>query len=220
MPEVASALFKERLNHLKFAQTYAAKGDIPKAVDRYKKYLYCLASYHGTTEEKLSPTLFDPAKDLTELFLISHCYWDLSKAYDRAPSLKKEAVRCLDQFVKFTIGFKYQHVNYRMMKKYMRKNIAHNPELFKEAYQRLKVETKGCYIASHAFGELSPEVVKLRQLKVPLLKSSLGNHFVDLYYSYSPDLISFLSRHPRLDCLFTHFTVKPFLRFIIRVLRL
>lgn len=207
-------LYRERLVHLKQAQSFSAKGDIPKAVDRYKKYLHCLALINNTSEEKLSPKMFDKEKDLTELFLISHCYWDLAKAYDRAPALKKDARRTLDQFILFTIGFKYQHVNYRMLKKFVRQKTAHNPEHFQEALKRLKVETKGCYIATHAFGDQAPETQSLRQFKHALLRWRVGHLFVDFYYSYSPNLISFLKRHPRTDRLFTHLLTKPLLRLL------
>lgn len=213
-------IIKERLVHLKHAQLYQKKGEIPKAVDRYKKYLHCLSLIHKTPEEKLSPKLFDKEKDLTELFLISHCYWDLAKAYDRAPSLKKEAKRCLDQFIKFTVGNKYQHVNYRMIKKYARKKLAHNPELFADAIKELKVETKGCFIASNVFGEDADETNSLRKLKPILLKKPFGHTFVDFYYEYSPLFVAILKRRPQINHALNSFIFRPVLLKLIKIFNL
>jgi peroxiredoxin family protein len=219
-PDNLAPIIKERLIHLKHAQLYHKKGEIPKAVDRYKKYLHCLSLIHKTPEEKLSPSLFDKEKDLTELFLISHCYWDLAKAYDRAPSLKKEAKRCLDQFIRFTSGNKYQHVNYRMIKKYTRKNLAHNPELFAEAVKELKVETKGCFIASNVFGSNSPETNALRKFKPILLQYRLGNCFIDYYYEYSPLFVAQLKTLPRFNLFLNSVFFKPLLLSVIKLFRL
>ena len=77
-----------------------------QAVDSYNKYLGILALYFDTTEDKLSPSFFDAEKDMTELLLISHAYWDLAKAYDRSPNLHRDCLRCLEQFTRFSIGFK------------------------------------------------------------------------------------------------------------------
>lgn len=216
--EAVMVIFRERLSHLKFAQSYAQKGDIPKAVERYKKYLQALAIYHGVTEDKLNPKFFDAKKDLTELFLISHAYWDLAKAYDRAPSLKKEAERSLDQFAKFTIGFKYQHVNYRMMKKFLRKKTAHNPDIFSKVQKQIQVETKGCYIASMAFGEEAFETERLRQFRNSIETNPLASTLIDFYYFISPKIVSFLKEKPKLEKLFTIFFARPLIKLFLKLL--
>ena len=43
-PENVMRVYRERLSALKRAQEFAQKGDIPKAVERYKYYLAELAS--------------------------------------------------------------------------------------------------------------------------------------------------------------------------------
>ena len=68
---------------------------IAAAVDSYTKYLGILALYFDVPEAKLTPTLFHPEKDMTELLLISHAYWDLAKAFDRSPNLQLDCIRCL-----------------------------------------------------------------------------------------------------------------------------
>ncbi len=213
--EAVMVIFRERLSHLKFAQSYAAKGDIPKAVERYKKYLQALAIYHGVTEEKLNPKFFDAQKNLTELFLISHAYWDLAKAYDRAPSLKSEAIRCLDQFAKFTIGFKYQHVNYRMMKKFLRKKTSHNPDIFAKIQKQIQVETKGCYIASMAFGENARETERLRFFRNSIISNPVASDLIDFYYYLSPKIVRYFEARPVLGNLFTTYFARPLIKLIL-----
>src|SRR5690606_3330421 len=94
---------RERLKTLKKAQEYVAMDEIPKAVQQYSHYLNTLAAYFDVPESSLSPALFNRENDLAEMLLISHAYWDLAKAYDRSPTLTLESVRCLKQFVSFTL---------------------------------------------------------------------------------------------------------------------
>lgn len=197
-PEGVVKLYKERLVALKRAQEFAAKGDIPKAVERYKFYLKALATFYDVEEAKLRPSLFDAQRDLPELLLISHAYWDLAKAYDRAPSLHKEFLRCLDQFALFTQGFKFQHVNARMLKKFMRKKIAHNPQAFKQTLEKIQVDSKGCFVASYAYGETHVMTESLRDFKSLIAPFRLGRGFIDLYYSSCPSILSFFQKHTKI----------------------
>lgn len=189
-------IFQERLKYLKRGQEYNKADDIPKAVECYSQYLNCLATFFGVEEKRLSPTLFNSEKDVAEMLLISHVYWDLAKAYDRSPNLRIESVRCLDQFVKFTVGFKYQYVNARMLKNFIRKRLAHNPKAFKQAYDRIQVESKKCYIASFAYGEDSLETQELRRFKSHIIGNKMGRAFVDFYYSTSPVILDYIDKSP------------------------
>jgi len=214
-PEHNIRIFQERLKYLKRGQEYNKADDIPKAVECYSQYLNCLATYFSVDEKKLTPTLFDPEKDVAEMLLISHVYWDLSKAYDRSPNLRIESVRCLDQFVKFTVGFKYQYVNARMLRNFIRKRLAHNPKAFKQAYDRIQVESKSCYIATYALGDIHPITQQFRLLKTDLNKSKPGRSFIDFYYRISPVIINYLNRRPKapLNIFFIGFS-----RLILRML--
>lgn len=195
-PENIMRLYRERLSALKRAREYSLKGDVPRAVERYKYYLNSLATYHNTTEEKLKPELFDPKKELSELLLISHAYWDLAKAFDRSPKLQKEAQRFLDQFVKFTIGYKYQHVNSRMLKKFIRQKVAHHPQAFNLALDKIKTETGSCFIATHCFGEHHHVTNELRLFKKTIAPTTLGLNFIRVYYDVSPAIVDFFQRFP------------------------
>lgn len=193
--EQLAILFRTRLGHLKRAQQLVRDDRVAAAVDSYTKYLGILALYFDVPEAKLSPTLFDAEKDMTELLLISHAYWDLAKAFDRSPNLQSDCVRCLDQFMKFTIGFKYQHVNAQIVRKFNNKKQAHNPKAFEMAYQRIQVSSKKCYVATSCFGEDHPTTRQLRLFKLAIAKNERGLDFIDFYYSFSPMLVDFFNQH-------------------------
>ncbi len=181
--EVVSKTYRDRLKLLKKAQEFSAADEIPKAVELYGQYLNALALYFKVDEAKLSPKLFDPEKDIAELFLISHAYWDLAKAYDRSPNLHLESIRCLDQFVNFTVGFKFQYANARTIKTFIRKRLAHNPGAFKQAYERIQVESKGCFISTDIYGEFHPITSELRKWKFSIQNKRIGLKFISFYYN-------------------------------------
>lgn len=183
-PEAVPKSYRERLKTLRKGQEYYSQDDLPKAVDCYTQYLHAIAKYHKVDEAKLSPKFFDKEKDLAELLLISHVYWDLAKAYDRSPKLNSESIRCLDQFVKFTSGFKYQYVNARMLRNYIRKRMAHNLKAFKQAYDRIQVESKGCFVATDLYGYYHPYTIELRKFKNSIYRYRIGRSFVIFYYHY------------------------------------
>lgn len=212
-------LFRTRLSHLKRAQMLVRDDRMLLAVDSYTKYLGTLALYFDTTEDRLTPTLFDPVKDMTELLLISHAYWDLAKAFDRSPNLHKDCFRCLDQYVKFSIGFKYQHVNAQIIRKFINKKQAHNPKAFLAAYQRIQVSSKKCYIATSCFGEDDFRTQILRHFKLKIAPYSLGMDFIDFYYRTSPLLIEQFDSHPLLKRVSETFFIKPVLNIFTFLIR-
>jgi len=213
--------YRDRLKILKHAQEFSAKGEVPKAVEKYSMYLGILATYNRTTEPQLSPIMFDPIKDLTEMLLISHAYWDLAKSYDRSPKLQKECIRCLQQFISFTLGFKFQHVNAQMLKKFIKSKKVYNKKAFEQALARINVESKACYIATHAFPENNFRILDdLRSFKDILLRYPLGNAFIDFYYSFSPRLIALVSINKYVNFLITSLFLKPILRLIHKIVRI
>jgi hypothetical protein len=212
-------LYRQRLSHLKRAQLLVKDDRMAQAVDSYTKYLGVLAIYFETTEDKLSPSLFDPEKDVTELLLISHAYWDLAKAFDRSPNLQRDCLRCLDQFVKFSIGFKYQHVNAQIIRKFNNKKQAHNPKAFELAYQKIQISTKRCYIATSCFGEDDSRTHFLREFKKTIAPHEAGKDFIDTYYRFSPALVNYFEKHSSVKYLAETFFIKPFLAIFIFAIR-
>lgn len=194
LKEHQAEVFRSRLKYLKQAQVLYREDKISQAIDGYYKYLAILANNCNTTEEKLSPTMFDPEKDVSELLLISHVYWDLAKAFDRSPHHQRECLRCLDQFVKFSIGFKYQHVNAQIIRKFNSKKQAHNYKAFEQAYTRIHVASKKCYVATALYGEEHLVTNDLRKFKLRIQKYNLGRKFIEVYYQFSPLLVDWSSR--------------------------
>ncbi len=218
-PEGITNSYRDRLKALKQARQYSAAGDIPKAVERYSTYLSTLASYFGVTEDKLSPSFFDTEKEISELLLISHAYWDLSKAYDRSPNLHKESIRCLDQFVKFTNGFKYQHINAQMLKKFIKRKQAHNLKAFQNAYTKIQIESKGCFIASYSYGTDHVVTNDLRRFKQYILNYRFGLKFVEAYYSTSPLIVDILERSGLVGSFLNKVIIRPVLLLISKSVR-
>lgn len=212
-------LYRTRLSHLKRAQLLVRDDKMAQAVESYTKYLGVLALYFDTTEDKLSPTLFDPVKDMTELLLISHAYWDLAKAFDRSPNLGRDCLRCLDQFVKFSIGFKYQHVNAQIIRKFNNKKQAHNPKAFEAAYHKIQISSKRCYIATACFGEDDLRTKTLRHFKLKIAPYALGKDFIDSYYQISPIIVEQFSSHPMIKWLCETFLFKPILNIFTFLIR-
>ncbi len=211
-------LYRTRLTHLKRAQVFVKEDRMAQAVDSYNKYLGILALYFDTTEDRLTPTLFDAEKDMTELLLISHAYWDLAKAYDRSPNLQRDCLRCLEQFMKFSIGFKYQHVNAQIIRKFNNKKQAHNPKAFEAAYHKIQISAKRCYVATMCFGFDDQRTETLRHFKLAIAKHSLGLDFIDFYYAYSPRLVDALEARPKTKRVF-NFIVRPLLSTFVSLIR-
>lgn len=197
--ELKKAAYATRLGHLRRGQEHAAKNEISKAVENYLTYLKALETYFEVEEKNLSPRLFDKKKDLTELLLISHVYWDLAKAYDKNPKTIGESNRCLNQFVKFSIGFKYQRLNSDILRKYIKKKVPRNENIFKDAYEKIRVSSKGCYIATHCYHEEHPLVEELRELRAHFINHYIFRKFCVAYYHISPLIIKFVNKKPFLN---------------------
>ena len=187
--------YRERLTYLKKAQEYSKRNDVPHSVENYAHYLNVLAAYFKISEEKLTPEMFNAQSDITELLLISHAYWDLAKAYDRSPRLLSESVRCLDQFVKFTKGNKFQYVNAQMCKKFIKKKHAHHPKNFQNAYKKLYIKGKACFIATYCFGQDDPITEFYRSMRESICDYKAGLLFIELYYNNSPKVVNFFYKH-------------------------
>lgn len=216
--EHQAEMFRSRLKYLKQAQSLYREEKVSLAIDNYYKYLAVLANNNNTTEDHLSPTMFDPEKDVSELLLISHVYWDLAKAFDRSPHHQRECLRCLDQFVKFSIGFKYQHVNAQIIRKFNNKKMAHNYKAFEQAYTKIHVASKKCYIATALYGEEHLITTDLRLFKERIQKNSFGLSFIKFYYRYSPLLIEKSEQSKVLKSAFYCF-FKPIIYLIHRVIK-
>ncbi len=188
--------YRGRIGLLKVSHDYYQKDNIAKAVEGYCKYLNIISSYYWIKEEELKPQIFDAKRDAAEMLLISQVYWGLAKAYDRNPKLQGECKRCLDQYTKFSIGFKHQYLNSEMVRKFLKRGIAYNPKLFEMTYKRIQVESKKCYLATYCFGEEDLVTEQLRNFKTQIQHSKLGYHFICGYYRFSPIIVNCSESYP------------------------
>lgn len=216
--EHQAEIYRSRLKYLKQAQVLYREDKVTQAIDNYYKYLAILSNYFNTTEDKLSPTMFDPEKDVSELLLISHVYWDLAKAFDRSPHHQRECLRSLDQFVKFSIGFKYQHVNAQIIRKFNNKKQAHNFKAFEQAYTKIHIASKKCYIATELYGEDHFITHDLRIFKTKIQTHKWGLKFIETYYRLSSQLVE-LSQQNALIKLSLRVTLKLPLRLTHKLIK-
>ena len=210
--------YGNRLASLKLGMAFYASNDIAKAVQSYERYLTILASYYQITKENLNPSCFNKEKNLSEMFLISHVYWDLAIAYDRHVNMMEKCVQCLDRFVIFTLNLKYHSTNFRMIRKYIRSGRICNKEKFNDAFNRLKINAKACYIADYCLGEIHPAVSVFRNFKKKMLLYRAGNHLVEWYYLLSPGVVSFARQYPLIGY-FLKLGMRPFLLIFAKVLQ-
>ena len=189
-------LYKTRLASLRKGMDLSKKGKLKEALENYIEYLNILSQFHEIPEKSLSPRHFDHKKETTELLLISQVYWDMAKIFDKNPKLYKESVRCLNQFSKFTVGFKYHFVNSEMLRKYIKSKGCNNMEAFKKVYMEIREKSGGCYVSSYCFSDYHPVTIDLRRFRMVLKSTPTGQKCVDFYYAVSPIIVSFCQRNP------------------------
>ena len=213
---ISVALYRNRFQSLKIAREFSKANQYNRAISFYKKYLDSLASYMNISDEEINPDFFDEKKDQKELFLIAQVYWDLAKIYNNASDARARCVASLDKFLLFSLDFKYQNINYYMLRKYInsrktRKNGHHN-DYFRKVLDIMKRKTRYCYIAGHCLGEDHQALSSLRQFKKKLNSNVLGAMMVEWYYLLSPSFIAWSKRYPRWEFVFKK-TMAPLLVF-------
>ena len=200
-------------------ESFLAK-DFIAATAKYNEYLAILSEMNELDDlYSLTPAMFDDKTQLTEMLLISHVYWEMSRIHEHAPKLQKTYYKSLSQFVKFTVNQPYQVFNAEMLRKYLKKNKkSAQYAALNSAYQQIFVKSKKCYIATYCFGENHKTTNELRDFKKLLLQSDYGQKFVELYYRFSPYLVQFSYRYPLFGKVFRQFAIGP-LRLLAKATR-
>ncbi|OFZ25184.1 MAG: hypothetical protein A2381_12145 [Bdellovibrionales bacterium RIFOXYB1_FULL_37_110] len=218
--------YKCRLDYIKQGQMYENKGELINAITVYEKYFEVVAKWHKVEKEKLKPEMFkkltkeglinEKEDDLHEIFLISLVSWNLARIYaysDKEKHLEKLKIM-LDRFVLFSIGYKFQFLNCETLRKYLKKVTGPQEKLMEEAYQKLRVHSKRCYLATHCFGENHPHLFILRSFRDNYLDNWGGEQFLKFYYTLSPGFITYCQRHKYCDQLLTP-AIRLFIHLII-----
>src|SRR5688500_8225661 len=101
--------FENRITTARFGNESREIKDFAGAVRKFTDYLQVISEVKGAQDIfGIKPQHFDPKKDVTEMLMISHIYFELAKMYDAVPKFHDESRRCLDQFVLFSVNQPYQ----------------------------------------------------------------------------------------------------------------
>ena len=191
--------FGQRITIAKQGREAMAKKDYVLATNKYREYLSILAETNDIEDiYQLNPTMFDAKKDITEVLLISHVYWDLARINEMTPKLQGGFNNSLNQFVKFTANQPFQVLNAEMLRKYIKKNRNSSIQInsLENAYQQIFVESKKCFIATLSYGSEHEVTKYLRTIKVRMQKYQIGINFISLYYRFSSPLTQQCENHP------------------------
>jgi hypothetical protein len=138
--------YENRITVAKHGKECLDAGDYGNALKKFIDYFLILVELKEVKDiYELKVHMFDPKKDLTELLMISHIFFEMARMYDAVPKFQEDSKKCLDQFVHFSANQPFQVVNSEMVRKYLKKSVFKNPEVFRSAYQQIFVQSKKCY---------------------------------------------------------------------------
>jgi hypothetical protein len=206
--------FENRITITKYGKKSLNAGNYPDAIKNFTEYMQIMADIKKTKDIfLLKPSHFDPSKDLTEMLMISHVYFEMARIYDAVPKFAEESKKCLDQFVAFSINQPYQVVNSEMIRKYLKKSVFKNQERFRAAYLQIYVQSKKCYVVTFCYGENHELTRDYRRLKDKLLETEAGCELVRTYYGLSSKIVPRWEGNT-LMLIFAHLLIKPMLLFL------
>lgn len=178
--------FENRITVTKFGKESLDAGDYSSALQHFVEYMNIMAEVKKAKDlYSLKPGHFDPKKDLTEMMMISHVFFEMARIYDAVPKFADESKRCLEQFVLFSANQPYQVVNSELIRKHLKKSIFKNPDSFRFAYEQIYVQSKQCYIVTFCYGGQDPMTLRYREFKDWLLSFQAGQELVRVYYLHS-----------------------------------
>ena len=210
--------YENRITIARHGKECLDNGDYGNALKKFMDYFHIMAEIKEIRDHyDLRVAMFDPKKELTEMLMISHLYFEMARMYDAVPKFKQDVAKCLEQFVIFTANQPYQVVNSELVRKYLKKSNFKNPDLFRNAYQQIYVQSKKCYIVTFCYGNDHRITKECREFKDWLLKYALGQQVVRHYYRISSEAVpvcerNFFLRHT------TRFFVRPALLLFSKVI--
>lgn len=175
--------YENRITTIRFGKECLDAGDYGGAIHRFTEYMSTVAEIKGIKDMyHLKVAHFDSRKDLTELLMISHVFFEMARVYDAVPKFHDDARRCLEQFVHFSVNQPYQVVNSELVRKHLKKSVFKNSEAFRNAYLQIYVQSKKCYVVTFCYGDAHPVTHSYRELKDWLLNYGWGQTLVRHYY--------------------------------------
>ena len=210
--------YEQRISIAKIGKSALNNRDYGTAISRFVEYMKIMADVKEVGDYfELRPSNFDPKKELTEMLMMSHVFFEMARIYDGSPKFSQEAKKCLSQFISFTSNQPYQIVNSEMLRKYLKRTAFKNAEMFDSAHKQIYIESKKCYVVTFCYGETHRVTQDFRLVKDWLLEFSLGQQLVRYYYLYSSVAVQKWEHH-RLMKLFSVILIKPTLLFLSKTI--
>ena len=216
--------YEHRITIAKYGKEYLNNRDYSNALSKFIEYLKIMAEVKESQDYyMLTPASFDQKKELTEMLMISHIFFEMARIYDASPKFIDESQKCISQFIAFTINQPYQVVNSELIRKFLKKSLLKNETVFKNAHQQIYVQSKKCYVVTFCYGHNHPVTLEYRKFKDWLLETKTGCELVRIYYKYSSVLVLKWENNKWMRN-FAHFIIRPILgmfsktllKFIIR----
>jgi hypothetical protein len=187
--------YRARFTYTRLAREAFKQGDFVTAIKNYNEYLKTMGDIHDQDPLELSPEIFDPQKDVSEMLLVSHIYWELAKIYDMTPKLQGEFAKVINQFIVFTVNQPFQFVNAEILRKHLKQPGITNYAEFRAAYDKIFIESDKCFISTLCFGNDHQVTNDLRLIKRFLEKSKIGIILISIYYRTSSKVVSLASNN-------------------------
>lgn len=193
--------YENRITIARYGKESLDAGDYGNALKKFMDYLHIMAEIKEVKDAyELKVSKFDSKKELTEMLMISHIFFEMARLYDAVPKFRPDVQKCLDQFVHFTANQPYQVVNSEMVRKYLKKSNFKNPDAFRDSYQQIYVQSKKCYIVTFCYGNDHAITRECREFKDWLLNYTWGQQLVRHYYRLSSEAVpvceqNFFLRH-------------------------
>ncbi len=203
--------FENRITITKIGKEALDNGDYATALQRFVEYMTVMGDVKKVKDfYSLRPGHFDNKRDVTEMLMISHVFFEMARIYDAVPKFQEDSKKCLEQFVIFSANQPFQVVNSELIRKHLKKSVFKHPEEFRAAYEQIYVQSKKCYVVTFCYGTNHDITNQYRELKNVLLDSQFGRELVRIYYTHSSVIVP-KWENSRLMHAFAGFILKPML---------
>jgi len=210
--------YETRITIAKFGKESLDAGDYANALRKFTEYLSIMAEIKEVPDiYALKIHMFDSKKDITEMLMISHILFEMARLYDAVPKFREDAQKCADLFVHFSANQPFQVINSEMVRKSLKRSSFKNPDMFRDSFQQIHVQSKKCYIVTFCYGDNHQITRDFREFKDWLLTYRLGQILVQKYYQFSSVAVvkyekNFIFRY------FGRFLIKPSLHLFSKTL--
>jgi hypothetical protein len=178
--------FSTRITKVKFGKQFLVANHYTGALKHFLEYMHIMAEVKEVDDiYQLHPKMFNQSKDITEMLMISHLFFEMAKIYDAIPKFHDDCRKCLQLFVLFSANQPFQVVNSEMCRKNIKKRSFKLEEDFRLSYQQIYVQSKKCYVVTFCLGDAHPVTHQCREFKDRLLEHPAGFSLVRTYYRFS-----------------------------------